>query len=71
MTVAASTRGRTRAELGWTWEGADVASVERLPDPGKGTPWRARVRLPGGKVQSRTFYSEKEARNWAATLEGD
>ena len=48
-----------------------MASVERLPDTRKGTPWRARVRLPGGKVQSRTFYSERQARDWAATLEGD
>ena len=48
-----------------------MASVERLPDTHKGTPWRARVRLPGGKVQTRTFYSEKAARKWAATVEGD
>ncbi len=48
-----------------------MASVERLPDTRKGTPWRARVHLPGGKVQTRTFYGEREARRWAASMEGD
>jgi integrase len=48
-----------------------VATFSRRPDTRKGTPWLVRVYLPGGGHECRTFYSEREARRWAASMEGD
>lgn len=48
-----------------------MASVSRITRPEKGTVYRARVRVPGGKVLTRTFPTEKEATAWATLLEAD
>lgn len=48
-----------------------MASVTKIDRPDKGTVYRARVRVPGGKVLTRTFGTEKEASAWATLLEAD
>lgn len=48
-----------------------MASVTKLDRPDKGTVYRARVRVPGGKVLTRTFPTEKEAKAWGTLMEAD
>lgn len=46
---------------------ASIKSAQR----DKGEVFVARVRLPGGKVATKTFPGQKEAERWAAIMEGD
>lgn len=48
-----------------------MASVTKIERPNKGTVYRTRVRVPGGKVLTRTFPTEKEAKAWGTLMEAD
>jgi integrase len=47
-----------------------MASVKRVTRT-NGARWQARVRLPGGRVLTRTFPTEKEANTWGTLMEAD